>query len=173
MKNVNLKVNGVPVTVPEGTRILDAAIKAGFNIPTLCYDKPIWVAEDSVLLSKMIEDSLRKANYVNLHMFPNGLELWEGLSKLSNEGDLTRDVALIITDIEMPQMDGHRLTKLVKESTSRFKEIPLIIFSSLISEEMRLKGKDLGADEQLTKPEIGHLVDVMDHLLVRYEQTHG
>ena len=136
-------------------------------------DKPIWVAEDSILLSKMIENSLRKANYVNLHMFSNGLELWESLASLPQEGDLTRDVALIITDIEMPQMDGHRLTKLVKESTSRFKEIPLIIFSSLISEEMRLKGRDLGADEQLTKPEIGHLVDVMDHLLLHYEQTHG
>ena len=49
----------------------------------------------------------------------------------------------------------------------------MIIFSSLISEEMRLKGRDLGADEQLTKPEIGHLVDVMDHLLLHYEQTHG
>lgn len=135
-------------------------------------EKPIWVAEDSVLLSKMIETSLRKANYVNLHMFPNGLELWEALSVLPPSEDVTHGVALIITDIEMPQMDGHRLTKLVKQS-ERFKEIPLIIFSSLISEEMRLKGRDLGADEQLTKPEIGHLVDVMDHLLMRYEQTHG
>ena len=134
-------------------------------------DKPIWVAEDSVLLSKMIESSLHKANYVNLHMFPNGLELWEALVALPQNGDVTDGVALIITDIEMPQMDGHRLTKLVKDS-ERFKEIPLIIFSSLISEEMRLKGRDLGADEQLTKPEIGHLVDVMDHLLLHYEQTH-
>ena len=132
-------------------------------------DKPIWVAEDSVLLSKMIEDSLRKANYVNLHMFSNGLELWEALAALPQEGDLSRDVALIITDIEMPQMDGHRLTKLVKDS-ARFKHIPLIIFSSLISEEMRRKGRDLGADEQLTKPEIGHLVDVMDHLLLRQDK---
>ena len=100
-------------------------------------------------------------------------ELWEALTALPQGGDLTRDVALIITDIEMPQMDGHRLTKLVKDS-SRFKEIPLIIFSSLISEEMRRKGRDLGADEQLTKPEIGHLVDVMDHLLVRQDkQTRG
>ena len=41
MKNVNLKVNGVPVTVPEGTRILDAAIKAGFKVPTLCYMKDL------------------------------------------------------------------------------------------------------------------------------------
>ncbi len=135
-------------------------------------DKPIWVAEDSILLSKMIEDSLRKANYVNLHMFSNGLELWESLSALPQDGTLERDVALIITDIEMPQMDGHRLTKLVKDS-SRFKEIPLIIFSSLISEEMRRKGRDLGADEQLTKPEIGHLVDVMDHLLARQGKTRG
>ena len=135
-------------------------------------DKPIWVAEDSILLSKMIEDSLRKANYVNLHMFSNGLELWEALSALPQDGTLERDVALIITDIEMPQMDGHRLTKLGKDS-SRFKEIPLIIFSSLISEEMRRKGRDLGADEQLTKPEIGHLVDVMDHLLARQGKTRG
>lgn len=135
-------------------------------------DKPIWVAEDSILLSKMIEDSLRKANYVNLHMFSNGLELWEALTALPNDQELSKGVALIITDIEMPQMDGHRLTKLVKDN-SRFKEIPLVIFSSLINEEMRRKGRDLGADEQLTKPEIGHLVDVMDHLLIAYEQKHG
>ena len=133
-------------------------------------EKPIWVAEDSILLSKMIGDSLRKASYVNLHMFPNGLELWEALTALPTEGDLFRDVALIITDIEMPQMDGHRLTKLVKDD-SRFKNIPVIIFSSLISEEMRLKGRELGADEQLTKPEIGHLVDVMDHLLMLQEKN--
>ena len=133
-------------------------------------ERPIWVAEDSVLLSKMIADSLRKANYVNLHMFPNGQELWDALSALPTEGVLAKDVALIITDIEMPQMDGHRLTKLVKDS-ARFKDVPLIIFSSLISEEMRRKGRELGADEQLTKPEIGHLVDVMDHLLVQQEQN--
>ncbi len=135
-------------------------------------DKPIWVAEDSVLLSKMIGDSLRKANYVNLQMFPNGQELWDALSAIPDDRDLDRRVALIITDIEMPQMDGHRLTKLVKDSP-RFKHIPLIIFSSLISEEMRIKGRQLGADEQLAKPEIGHLVDVMDHLLEKAADSQG
>ena len=135
-------------------------------------DKPIWVAEDSVLLSKMIGDSLRKANYVNLQMFPNGQELWDALSAIPDDRDLDRRVALIITDIEMPQMAGHRLTKLVKDSP-RFKHIPLIIFSSLISEEMRIKGRQLGADEQLTKPEIGHLVDVMDHLLEKAADSQG
>ena len=133
-------------------------------------DQPIWVAEDSILLSKMIETSLRKAGYVNLRMFSNGRELWEALNGIPANRDLPEDVALIITDIEMPQMDGHRLTKLVKDN-HRFNCIPLIIFSSLISEEMRIKGRQLGADEQLTKPEIGHLVDVMDHLLVKAAQA--
>ncbi len=131
-------------------------------------EQPIWIAEDSILLSKMIEESLHKAGYVNLKMFPNGQELWETLNALPKHNRLCDDVALIITDIEMPQMDGHRLTKLVKDN-ARFKPIPLIIFSSLISEEMRIKGRQLGADEQMSKPEIGHLVDVMDHLLATSE----
>ena len=103
-------------------------------------------------------------------MFPDGSKLWEYLESLRGHRNLDDEVALIITDIEMPQMDGHRLTKLVKDN-HRFNCIPLIIFSSLISEEMRIKGRQLGADEQLTKPEIGHLVDVMDHLLVKAAQA--
>jgi len=135
-------------------------------------EKPIWIAEDSILLSKMIEDSLRRAGYVNLRMYPNGRELWDALNLLPKDQPISRHVGLIITDIEMPQMDGHRLTKLVKDN-ERYKGIPLIIFSSLISDEMRIKGRQLGADEQLTKPEIGHLVSVMDHLLVRTAQEQG
>lgn len=126
--------------------------------------RPILVAEDSVLLSKMIKDALTKAGYTNLTMFPNGLEMWEYLNRCKSEGSVEQNAALIITDIEMPQMDGHRLTKLVKEDPE-LKGIPLVIFSSLISTEMHIKGKQLGADEQLSKPEIGHLVSVMDHLL--------
>ncbi|MCI8818400.1 MAG: chemotaxis protein CheV [Oscillibacter sp.] len=124
----------------------------------------ILVAEDSVLLSKMIEEALHKSGYVNTRMFPDGSKLWEYLSSLRGDPDLNDKVALIITDIEMPQMDGHRLTKLVKDDRD-FKHLPLIIFSSLITEEMRRKGKELGADEQMSKPEIGHLVRVIDHLL--------
>ena len=124
----------------------------------------IVVAEDSVLLSKMIETALHKAGYVNTRMFPNGQELWNFLSSLRGDEYMDDLVNLIITDIEMPQMDGHRLTKLVKDDKD-FKHIPLIIFSSLITEEMRIKGKELGADEQMSKPEIGHLVQVIDHLL--------
>ena len=146
---------------PETTIQMDEIEQMG---PRARSDEPIWIAEDSILLSKMIEECLRKAGYVNLRMFPNGREMWEALNALPQSNKLFEQVALIITDIEMPQMDGHRLTKLVK-SSPRFQPIPLIIFSSLISEEMRIKGRQLGADEQMSKPEIGHLVDVMDQLL--------
>lgn len=146
---------------PETTIQMDEIDKMG---PRDRRAETIWIAEDSILLSRMIEDCLHKAGYVNLRMFPNGRELWEALNALPEDGELSEKVALVITDIEMPQMDGHRLTKLIK-STAKFQPIPLIIFSSLISEEMRIKGRQLGADEQMSKPEIGHLVDVMDHLL--------
>ena len=146
---------------PETTIQMDEIDKMG---PRDRRAETIWIAEDSILLSRMIEDCLHKAGYVNLRMFPNGRELWEALNALPEDGELSEKVALVITDIEMPQMDGHRLTKLIK-STAKYQPIPLIIFSSLISEEMRIKGRQLGADEQMSKPEIGHLVDVMDHLL--------
>ncbi len=133
-------------------------------------DKPVLIAEDSILLSHMIKESLSKAGYVNLRMFPNGHDLWEFLAECKRENSLEENVALIVTDIEMPQMDGHRLTKLVKDDPA-LKHIPLIIFSSLISEEMRVKGKQLGANEQLSKPEIGRLVNVMDALLARSEDA--
>ncbi len=128
-------------------------------------ERPIWVAEDSILLSQMIRQALTKAGYVNVTMFPNGAELWEKLAALAAAPDLDQQVSLIITDLEMPQMDGHRLTKLIK-SSSVFKGIPVVIFSSLITEEMRRKGKEVGADEQLSKPEIGHLIGIIDHLLL-------
>ena len=129
-------------------------------------NQPILLADDSILLSEMIKEALTKAGYTNLKQFSNGLELWEYLSMLKKMGEVKERAALIITDLEMPQMDGHRLTKLVKEDDV-LRKIPLIIFSSLISDEMRIKGKELGADEQMSKPEIGHLVSVMDRLLAR------
>jgi two-component system chemotaxis response regulator CheV len=79
---------------------------------------------------------------------------------------LDENVHCVITDIEMPQMDGHRLTKLIK-SDDKLKHLPVIIFSSLVNEEMRRKGESLGADAQLTKPEIGSLVDAIDELLAK------
>ncbi len=129
-------------------------------------DYNIILAEDSILLSNMIKESLNRAGYVNIHSFNNGKEAWDYLNQIRNDSDFDKKASLLITDIEMPEMDGHRLTKLVKED-EKMKKMPVIIFSSLINEEMRRKGKSLGADEQLSKPEIKRLVEVMDYLLER------
>ena len=137
----------------------------------LC-DSPLVIAEDSILLQKMIDDSLERAGFMDVKNFSNGQEAWNYLNAIREDEDLYDKVNLIITDIEMPEMDGHRLTKLVKDDP-RLKKIPVVIFSSLIDDQMRIKGEDLGADEQLTKPEIGHLVHVIDQLLERFRKDIG
>ncbi|MBE5909520.1 chemotaxis protein [Pseudobutyrivibrio sp.] len=129
---------------------------------------PILLCEDSPLLSKLIVECLKKAGYTNLIVNMNGQEGWDKLVELHKKGTVLQDVHLIITDIEMPLMDGHRLCKLVKENET-MKNIPLIIFSSLINDEIRRKGESLGADAQLTKPEIGKLISVVDELVAKYE----
>ena len=127
-------------------------------------DIPIVISEDSPLLNKMIAESLEKAGYTKLIHTEDGQEAWDLIRQWKNEGTLKDNIQCLITDIEMPRMDGHRLTKLVKEDNAT-NYIKVVIFSSMINDDMRKKGEKLGADEQLTKPEIGLLVDAMDRIL--------
>ncbi len=128
--------------------------------------KPILIAEDSMLLSKMILQALTQAGYVNVTSTTNGEEAWDKIKYYltNNKGNLESQIACLITDIEMPKMDGHRLIKLVREQED-FEYLPIIIFSSLINDEMKRKGESLGATAQLSKPEIGHLVETIDRLV--------
>ena len=128
---------------------------------------PILIAEDSPLLSKLITDSLKKSGYDNVTVTYNGKEAWDKLVEYKKQGNCFDKVKCVITDIEMPQMDGHHLTKLVKNDDT-LKNIPVVIFSSLVNEEMRKKGEKLGADAQLSKPEIGMLVECIDRLIAKY-----
>ena len=125
---------------------------------------PILIAEDSVLLNRLIVNSLKKAGYDNLTRTYNGQEAYEFILECKSQGTLKEDVQCIITDIEMPLMDGHRLVKLVREDEAA-KDIPIIIFSSLVNDDMRRKGEALGANAQLSKPEIGNLVRIIDELV--------
>jgi len=127
-------------------------------------DVPIVMAEDSALLNKLISDSLKKSGYTNLVNCVNGKEAWDFITAARDEGTLNQKVGLVITDIEMPIMDGHHLTKLIK-SDDTTRHVPVVIFSSLVNDEMRRKGEQLGADAQLSKPEIGNLVREIDNLL--------
>ncbi len=126
---------------------------------------PILIAEDSPLLNKLIVESLRKAGYTNLIHTENGQKAYDVICQCKADGTLKEHVGIIVTDIEMPEMDGHRLTKLVK-SDEATAHIPIIIFSSLVNDEMKRKGVALGANAQLSKPEIGNLVRIVDQLVM-------
>jgi two-component system chemotaxis response regulator CheV len=119
----------------------------------------------------MILEAIHEAGYSNVTTFSNGQECWDKLDAIrrdisENGGDVANQVSCIITDIEMPKMDGHRLTKLIKDDHT-LRKLPVIIFSSLIDEAMRVKGDELGANAQLSKPEIGNLVGTIDELILK------
>ncbi|MBQ9610330.1 MAG: chemotaxis protein CheV [Lachnospiraceae bacterium] len=127
-------------------------------------DIPILIAEDSPMLSRLIKDSLNMAGYTKLILKNNGQEAWDYLAELKKNNGVDYGVKCLITDIEMPQMDGHHLIKRIRE-TEGLKHIPIVIFSSLINDDMMRKGNLLGANDQISKPEIGKLVGVLDNLV--------
>ncbi|HEM1876567.1 TPA: chemotaxis protein CheV, partial [Listeria monocytogenes] len=104
-------------------------------------EKTIFIAEDSQMLRQLLEDTLHEAGYTNLQFFANGREAQEHIFKLLKEQkeQTFENVNLLITDIEMPQMDGHHLTKVIKEDEIG-RELPVVIFSSLITEDLEHKG---------------------------------
>lgn len=126
---------------------------------------PIILAEDSPMLQKLVSDALTRAGYSNLKVFANGQEAWDCMVELKKNNGVDYGVKCIITDIEMPQMDGHRLIRLVRNDDA-LKHLPIIVFSSLINDDMKRKGERLGADAQISKPEIGQLVGCIDNLII-------
>ena len=146
-----------PETGLKISEIDDMGVRQRSNVPIL-------IAEDSVLLNKLIVDSLKKAGYDNLIHTQNGQEAYDVIQACKADGTLKDHVQCVITDIEMPLMDGHRLTTLIK-SDDETKDIPVVIFSSLVNDEMKRKGEALGADAQLSKPEIANLVRIIDDLV--------
>lgn len=128
----------------------------------------IVLADDSALIRKLLKDTLTKAGFKNLLMFDDGKQALDYLANLVEEkkDKFIDDVQMLITDIEMPQMDGHTLTRKIKEHPI-LKKLPVVIFSSLITGDLKHKGISVGADAQLSKPEVGELVNVIDDFTER------
>ena len=124
------------------------------------------LADDSPLIRTLLKDTLTKAGFSNLRIFDDGeqaLNYLEGLAERSNE-NFINEAQLLITDIEMPKLDGLTLTRKIKEHPV-LNILPVVIFSSLITNELRHKGEAVKADAQLSKPEIENLIAVVDRLL--------
>lgn len=148
---------------PESGISLDSVKKLG---PRERSDKKIVIAEDSPLLRKLLHDTMQEAGYVNVEFFENGkdaLAYLEQLEKVSP--DVSEHVQMVVTDIEMPQMDGHALTKSIK-TNSNLSKLPVVIFSSLITDDLRHKGDLVGAEDQVSKPEIAELVLKIDQYIL-------
>lgn len=129
-------------------------------------NKRIVAAEDSPLLRKLLFDTLREAGYENVDFFENGKDALAYLESIVASGETIEEVIqLVITDIEMPQMDGHHLTRRIKENVA-LQKLPVIIFSSLITNDLLHKGEMVGADDQVSKPEIEKLVLKIDKLIL-------
>ena len=134
---------------------LDEAIdwKAGARYRAL-------VADDSTVIREMLKDLLQRANF-EVEAVTDGKAAWDRLDELrkkSLEEGKTIDhyVQCVVSDIEMPQMDGHNLCKRIKEDPV-LKALPVLLFSSLITDRLRHKGDAVGADDQISKPEVTHL----------------
>jgi len=148
---------------PDSGIQMDAVKKLGKRERS---DKKIIIAEDSPLLRKLLHETMNEAGYVNLEFFENGLDALNYLESIAKTTqNIEEHVQLVITDIEMPQMDGHHLTKKIK-ANSVLSKLPVIIFSSLITEDLRHKGDQVGAQDQISKPEIAELILKTDQYIL-------
>ncbi len=152
---INPEINAKLTTFEDATE----------DIKTKRTNVHVVVAEDSPMLRDLLVTTLHESGYRYVRDFSNGQDAWEYLEKLAQQdGPIEEKVRIIVSDIEMPKMDGHRLLKLVR-ADEHLHEVPLILFSSLISEEMRIKGEQLGASGQISKPEINQLIGLLDELI--------
>ncbi len=135
--------------------------------------KTIFTAEDSPTIRKLLMSRLELAGY-EVRSFHNGEDAWKALEEIANSvsslPELYKKVNLVVTDIEMPQMDGYTLTKKIKQHPL-LQNLPVIIFSSMVTDDVLHKGKSAGADAQLTKPQVSILLDTIQELL-KFQAEH-
>lgn len=124
-------------------------------------DCPIVFAEDSRMISEMISDSLEAAGFTNVRGFTDGEDALRYLQSLAVEHDastIRSAVSVVVTDVEMPRMDGFSLAKQIR-SNDRLAQLPIVIFSSLVSRDNEKKGKQVGVTCQVAKPRYEELVN--------------
>ncbi len=134
--------------------------------------KKVIIAEDSAMIRHLITDRLKAAGF-DIVSYHNGKAAWEALQRIADEArdptELREKVDLLITDIEMPMMDGYTLTRNVKEN-KMLRSLPVVIFSSMITDDARHKGESVGADMQLSKPEIDSLLEEVSRLIAKKDE---
>jgi two-component system chemotaxis response regulator CheV len=125
----------------------------------------IFFAEDSAIIRTQVAKILNSVGYEQLTVFENGQLAYDAILALKRQADaegtdIREHIDLLLTDIEMPQMDGLALCRHVKEDMAL--KIPVLIFSSLINEQMAIKCDRVGAAAYMAKPETERLIELLD-----------
>ena len=126
-------------------------------------DVKIFFAEDSSIIRQGIMRVLNQAGYVQAQCFGDGLACWNGLLQAKHDNDLP---LLVVSDIEMPELDGLALCRRIKED-KELQNIKVVMYSSLINENTSHKCEEVGADDYTSKPDVAKVVALVDkHCLV-------
>ncbi len=129
----------------------------------------ILMAEDSSIIRSGIEKVLHEAGFDQLEVFVDGDKCYQRILQLKKQADdAGKDIKdylkLLISDIEMPKMDGLTLCRKVKEELN-YKHVPVVLFSSLINPPMEVKCDSVGADNYASKPELTKLIALIDQYI--------
>lgn len=130
--------------------------------------KTVLVVDDSAFIRKLIENTLSTAGYHVITAKDGGdaLDMLSDIEQhaLAEKQPVSAYVNAIVTDVEMPRMDGMHLLKRLRENPM-FEQMPIVMFSSIMSEDNRAKALQLGANDTITKPELGRMVGMIDELV--------
>ncbi len=155
---------GANLGISGSTHISGELTSVAASNTTRC---PLVFADDSALIRRMMEDALHQAGYEDVRAFADGQEAWDYLcevAKANTANSVRQTVAGIITDVEMPRMDGFSLTKRIREDPV-LKDLPVILFSSLVSRDNEKKGQQVGATAQVSKPKWEELSSTLVEVL--------
>jgi two-component system chemotaxis response regulator CheV len=123
-------------------------------------ERKVLVADDSNFIRTSICSTLRNAGY-SVEEAVDGEDAWQIIDRKLTADAF--DIDVLITDIEMPKMDGLHLTSRIRKD-GRLANLPIFIFSSLASEDNIRKWHSLGANGILTKPDLPRLVKIISEL---------
>jgi len=135
--------------------------------PTERADAKLVFAEDSAIIRYRVSGILKEVGYENVQIFEHGQAAYDYLSRLvrdeqEGKGAVRDRLSLVLTDIEMPQMDGLTLCRRIREDLKL--DVPVVMFSSLIDEQMQQKCLSVGANDFAAKPDTERLIDILDRL---------
>lgn len=125
----------------------------------------ILMIEDSPTVRDRAGGILRASGYERVLFFNNGAEAWQWLEQHAAAAEQLKEIAdLVISDVEMPQIDGFHLTKQIKQHPV-LSRLPVLLYSSIITPDNYKKGNAVGADAQITKPELDRVAELADKLI--------